>query len=60
MRGGLANPTGPGYPNQPIRIVVPYAPGGFNDTMARVIGKKLQDAMGQPVIADNRPGGGTT
>lgn len=47
------------YPNQQIRIVVPYAPGGFNDTMARVIGQKLQDAWGQPVIVDNRPGGGT-
>jgi tripartite-type tricarboxylate transporter receptor subunit TctC len=47
------------YPSQPIRIVVPYAPGGFNDTIARVVGKKLQDAWGQPAIIDNRPGGGT-
>jgi hypothetical protein len=48
------------YPSRPIRIVVPYTPGGFNDTMARVVGKKLQDAWAQPVIVDNRPGGGTT
>lgn len=47
------------YPSQTIRIVVPYAPGGFNDTIARVVGKKIQDAWGQPVIVDNRPGGGT-
>lgn len=47
------------YPSQAIRVVVPYAPGGFNDTIARVVGKKLQDAWSQPVVVDNRPGGGT-
>ncbi|HVL75203.1 MAG TPA: tripartite tricarboxylate transporter substrate binding protein [Noviherbaspirillum sp.] len=55
----LAQSPAQNYPNQTVRIVVPYAPGGFNDTIARVMGKKLQDAWGQPVIADNRPGGGT-
>lgn len=55
----LAHAQTTNYPNQPIRIVVPYAPGGFNDTIARLVGKKLQDAWSQPVIVDNRPGGGT-
>lgn len=49
-----------GFPSKPIRIVVPYPPGGFNDTLARTLGRKLTEAWSQPVIVDNRPGGGTT
>ncbi len=48
------------YPDKPIRIIVPYPPGGFNDTLARTLGQKLTEKWGQPVIVDNRPGGGTT
>jgi len=48
------------YPNKPVRIIVPYPPGGFNDTLARTLGQKLTEQWGQPVIVDNRPGGGTT
>lgn len=47
------------YPNRPVRIVVPYTAGGFNDTLARVVGKKLQEAWGRPFVVDNRPGAGT-
>ena len=47
------------YPDKPIRIVVPYPPGGFNDTLARTVGAKLQAAWAQPVVVDNKPGGAT-
>lgn len=47
------------YPERQVRIVVPYTPGGFNDTMARVFGRKLQEALGQAFIVDNKAGGGT-
>src|SRR3954470_24293357 len=48
------------YPSKPIRIIVPYPPGGFNDTLARTLGHRLTQKWGQPVIVDNRPGAGST
>jgi len=45
-----------GYPTKPIRLIVPVAAGGGTDFTARLIGQKLTDAWGQPVIIDNRPG----
>lgn len=57
----LAQATGPaqGYPERPIRIVVPYPPGGFNDTLARTLGKHLTTDWKQGVVVDNKPGGNT-
>ena len=45
------------YPNQAIKIIVPYAPGGLPDTTARIVGLKLQERIGQSVVIENRPGG---
>ncbi len=44
------------YPNQPIRIIVPNPAGGLPDTLSHIVGKRLQERIGQPVVIENRPG----
>ena len=49
-----------GYPNKPIKLIVPYNPGGSSDLTARFIADMAKDLLGQPVIVENRPGAGGT
>ncbi len=44
------------YPSQPIRVIVPNPAGGLPDTLSRIVGKRLQERIGQPVVIENRPG----
>ena len=45
-----------GWPNKPIRMVVPYTPGGYTDLMARLVGQKVADALGVTIVFENKPG----
>ena len=46
------------FPNRPIRLIVPYPPGGGTDIVGRVLGDKLRASLGQPIVIDNRGGAG--
>ena len=55
----MAQDPAAGYPNRPLRFIVPYPPGALTDVLARVIGERLATALKQPVVVENRAGAGT-
>ncbi|MEP6790723.1 MAG: tripartite tricarboxylate transporter substrate binding protein [Ramlibacter sp.] len=57
--GALPAAFAQAYPNRPVKLVVPFAAGGFTDVVARILGQRLSAAMGQQFVIDNRPGAGS-
>ena len=55
---GAVAATSNAYPTKPVRMLVGFAPGGGSDTLGRLVGQKLSERIGQPIVIDNRPGAG--
>ena len=47
------------YPTRPVTLIVPYTPGGSTEILARIVGQKLEQRLGKPIIVENKPGAGT-
>ncbi|NMM06098.1 tripartite tricarboxylate transporter substrate binding protein [Polaromonas sp.] len=59
LSAGLAQSAAQTYPNKPVRLIVPFAPGGFTDVVARILGLRLSAAMGQQFVVENKAGAGS-
>lgn len=59
LPGAWAQGTAP-YPSRPVKLIVPFAPGGFTDVVARILGQRLSTALGQNFIVENKAGAGST
>jgi len=60
LLAALATPAAAEFPDKPIRLIVPQAPGSATDTVARILGAELSKELGQQIVVDNRPGGALT
>ena len=56
----IGNAFAQAYPNKPIKLIVPFAPGGFTDVVARILGQKLSVSLGQQFVIENKAGAGST
>src|SRR5207237_2949822 len=56
LAGGVSTCDAADYPTHPIRMIVPFSPGGTSDTLARILGQKMTEAWGQQIVVDTRPG----